>query len=652
MKTSRKFTFLLFALLIGASAHAQLGTLFKNNEEKGDAFFEEFSYVEAIEEYKIAFEKTPTNPIVLKIAESYRKLNDPAQSSAWYVKAVLGEIKEPEAYLHYADALSSLERYDEAKEWYHKYSTLVPDDIRPKQKIRAIDNLKKFRDRSTEITVNRATFNSEAADFSPEFYENDQIVFVSSRASGAAFANVFNWDNSEYLNLFVTDKKNKGKLFQSGINSKYHEGPLSIYGNNQKMIFTRNDYLNNSLGADEEGTTKLKLYNASRGKDGAWNKPEEFKYNNAEYSVGHPAVIEDGSLLIFASDMPGGVGGTDLYVSEWMNDQWSAPINLGEAVNTKGNELFPYINNERQLFFSSDGHGGFGGLDIFGIDLDTKDDKSSLVNLGKPINSSFDDFSLIIEGDYGFFSSNREGGKNNDDIYSFKTQVPLVQTYSLKVSVTDNATASPIGDAALLIRDTTGMIVKQVITNAEGEVAFTVEPYDRYSVEVVKAEYVKDSIIVNIEGDNVMLVRPIKLTKKDTVPTQQEPDTIYMHQGKDGTFAVSQTIYFDFRKSRLPSEAQKTLLDVISILKKNRTTAVAINAHTDSRGEDEFNQNLSLKRANATVKFLTSHGINVKRIVAEGSGEKFLINHCKDSVECTEEEHQVNRRTELRIFEK
>lgn len=641
-------TLFIIALLITASTHAQMGTFFKNNEERGDKFFDEFSYSEAIEEYKIAFDKNPSNTIVLKIAESYRKLNDPAQSSEWYAKAVAEGVKNPETYLYYADALSSLQRYDEAKKWYEKYSTLVIDDVRPKQKIRAIDNLKKFRDRSAEITIERVTFNSDAADFSPEFYENDQIVFVSSRESGTAFANVFKWDNSEYLNLYVTDKKNKGKLFQSGINSKYHEGPLSIYGNNQKMIFTRNDYLNNSLGADEEGITKLKLYSASREKDGEWNKPEEFKFNNAEYSVGHPAVTEDGKILVFASDMPGGLGGTDLYMSEWINDQWSEPVSLGGTINTKGNELFPYLNNDRQLFFSSDGHGGFGGLDIFGTDLSAKDDKSHLVNLGKPINSSFDDFSLIMEGDHGFFSSNREGGKNNDEIFSFKAQVPLVQTYSLKVAVSDNATATFIEDATLLIRDTTGNIVSRATTDRNGEVLLTVVPYDQYRLTVKKNDYADDSATVNIEGDKFVIEQNFKLTKKPVIHTQQDVgESSHMN-----SVATTQTIYFDFKGSQLQPAAKKILLDVINILKENSNTAITINTHTDSRGDDKFNQQLSIKRLNAAINFLTSHGIDADRITGSGNGEKSLINHCSNDVACTEEEHLANRRTELKIIER
>jgi outer membrane protein OmpA-like peptidoglycan-associated protein len=645
-----KYTSLLAALLIAACAHGQIGTLFKNNEEKGDKFFNEFSYGDAIEEYKVAFEKNPTSTIVLKIAESYRKLNDPTQSSGWYAKAVAGEVKEPTAYLYYADALSSLQHYDEAKKWYEKYSTLVPDDVRPNQKIRAINNLRKFRDRSAEITIERVTFNSDAADFSPEFYENDQIVFVSSRESRTAFANVFTWDNSEYLNLYVTDKKNKGKLFQSGINSKYHEGPLSIYGNNQKMIFTRNDYLNNSLGADEEGITKLKLYSASRGNEGEWSKPEEFKYNNAEYSVGHPAVTEDGKILVFASDMPGGLGGTDLYISEWINDQWSEPINLGNTINTKGNELFPYLNNESQLFFSSDGHGGFGGLDIFGIDLSAKDDNSHLVNLGKPINSSFDDFSLIIEGDHGFFSSNREGSKNNDDIYSFKALSPLVQTYSLRVTVSDNATATQIEDVSLIIRDTTGSIINHSTTNRDGEVFFTVVPYDNYRLTVKKDDYADDSVIVNIEGDKLVVEQNFKLTKNPVTVIQQAADEPLGINS--GAVSISQTIYFDFKKSKLQPTAKKVLMDVLKILKENNNTTISINTHTDSRGDDKFNQQLSIKRLNAAINFLTSRGIDVNRITGAGNGEKYLINHCTDDVECTEEEHQANRRTELKITEK
>lgn len=625
---------LLLALCISASAQGQLGTLFKSNQERGDEYFNEFAYQQAIEEYKVAMKKAPSANLVVKIAESYRKLNDPANASIWYAQVVEGEVGDPAIYLHYADALSNLERYEEAKTWYAKYKAVSGEGERPNEKLQAIENLSRYPDRSAEIVTRRVNFNSDAADFSPEFYENDQIVFVSSRASGDTKSEEYKWDNTEYLNLFVTGDEKTVKLFHPEINTKYHEGPLSIYAKNTRMIFTRNNFQNGLLGANKDGVTKLKLYTSTRKPDGGWSKPQEFKYNSSEYSIGHPAVTEDGKLLVFVSDMPGGFGGTDLYKSEWVNDQWSEPVNMGEKVNTKGNELFPYLTDDYHLYFASDGHGGFGGLDIFGADL-SKGEQASITNLGKPFNSSFDDFSLIIDGDKGYFSSNREKGKNNDEIYAFESKKPLIPTYEIRIVVKDNTTSEPVSDVSLSLVDTTGRTIAQSATDGNGEHIFTTEWQGQYVVQMDKADYHRDSVAVDLKNDDPSSVYSISL--KQITP---EP-------GMAAKTEIVKTIYYKFNESRINSDSRIGLAELIEILKTNNEVTIEIEAHTDSRGSNQFNQRLSETRFRDIVKYLTAQGIAADRIKGGGKGETALVNECADGVTCTEDQHKANRRAEI-----
>ena len=497
MRGVKTFQWILLACLAPAFTNAQIANLLKTNEERGDQLFGEFAYVQAIDQYKMALEKSGNPTILLKIADSYRKLNDPENSSEWYAKALENEISEPVAYLHYAEALSSMQNYVEAKKWYKKYETLATEDNRPGMKIETIENISNLEDRSGEVTISLASFNSAASDFGPAFYGEGMLLFVSARKQNKAIKNIFNWDQSEYLNLYLVDPPGAVEEFHKHINSRYHEGPLAIYDSASKMIFTRNDFLG-SLGKSSEGVTKLKLYTTSKDATGKWNKPLEFKYNSSEYSVGHPTVTEDGTLLIFTSDMPGGYGGTDLYWSEWREGDWSEPVNMGKAINTEGNEMFPFISAERHLFFASDGHGGFGGLDQFGIDL-AKIDNSIATNLGRPLNSSFDDFGLILKENKGYFSTNREGGKNNDDIYAFATNGPLIRSYMLEGTIADMNTDQPLTGAKVTLKARDGGIIERVSTKEDGKYSFTIDPGKKYGIEVSKEEYLANSTEIDID---------------------------------------------------------------------------------------------------------------------------------------------------------
>lgn len=733
-KTFQCILCILLACFVPVFTNAQIGNLLKTNEERGDLLFDEFAYTQAIDQYKIALEKTDNPSILLKIADSYRKLNDPGNSSEWYAKAMENEVTEPTAYLHYAEALSSMQNYVEAKKWYQKYETLASDDNRPGMKIETIENLSQLEDRSGEITITQANFNSTASDFSPTFYEDDKLLFVSAREQEKPIKNLFNWDQSEYLNLYSVDSSGNAKEFHKHINSRYHEGPLTVYDNGRQMIFTRNDYLG-SLGRSAEGVTKLKLYTTSKNSEGKWNKPLEFKHNSSEYSVGHPTVTKDGKLLIFASDMPGGYGGTDLYRSQWVEGEWSEPVNMGKVINTEGDEMFPFISEELHLFYASNGHGGFGGLDQFGIEL-AKLDNTVPMNLGRPLNSSFDDFGLIVRINKGYFSTNREGGKNNDNIYAFTASGPLIRSYMLRGMIADMNTKQPVPGAKVVLKAGDGSTLAQAVTDQKGGYAFAIDPGERYGVEVFKEEYLHNSADIDIndraklewtknidlkpdygfnlagiikERDSDTAIAGVQVTLIDNMTGKKvldittdevgkflhsiedrelndrisyqvrleregylsktltynaeltQPGTINLNEflnismdkidvGTDiGKLIDIQPIYFDLGKYNIRKDAATELDKIVQIMQENPAIEIELGSHTDSRGSAASNERLSGKRARASADYIVSRGIEKNRIVGKGYGEGQLINQCADGVKCTEEEHQLNRRTEFKI---
>jgi len=452
--------------------------------KKGDKSFKNLAFVEALENYQSAFAKDASDPkLKLKIADSYRMLNNPEQAEKWYAEADESAFK-PIDKLHYAEALSSNGNYEEAKKWYQEYQKERGKDERAEVKIASIENQQIYFKNSSLTSVQEVDFNSTASDFSPAFYDG-KLVFPSARDGKER---TYEWDKSKYLELFVKDDNGVSK-FLDEFNTKYHEGPLVFFDDNKKVIFTRNNYAKNKARKSSDGINKLKLYYSEK-TQGGWSDVESLPFNSDEYSVGHPAISEDGKTLYFASDMPGSIGGTDIFKSEYTGGQWQKPINLGEGINTEGNEMFPYLLNDHELYFASNGHGGLGGLDLFGIDL-LKGESGDLVNLGAPINTSLDDFGMILNenGMTGYFSSNRMGGKGNDDIYSFKTKRPFLVNLIVRGVVTNETTGTIIPGATVRLTDDDGEILSSTTADEKGRYSFPIEFDQDYKISAIKADY-------------------------------------------------------------------------------------------------------------------------------------------------------------------
>ncbi len=457
--------------------------------KSGDKQFEKMAFTRALSYYLKAYEKdTSRQEVALKIAESFMKLNDPVKAESWYAKGIENPRKaSAENKFHYAEALSSNGKYEEAKKWYLIYSKEVGDEDRVKHKIKGIENQQAFYKNANFVKIAEVSFNSPQADFSPAFYDTT-LVFVSSRDLRE---DDFAWDDSHYLDLYQVNKNgNIIDKFDDKINSKFHEGPLVFFNRNNKIIFTRNNFLNNKFGKSSKGVNKLKMFYAEKQPDGNWGELIPLPFNSDEYSVGHPAISIDGSVLYFASDMPGGQGGTDLYKSEFKDGQWQKPVNLGSHINTEGEEMFPFLLNDQELYFASNGHEGLGGLDLQGVNLGKGPD-AEIVNLGAPINTKLDDFGMIInqDGRSGYFSSNRENGTGNDDIYQFTATKSLLISPMVKGIVKDKQDGTAIARANVSLSDEKGKTVATVLTEKDGSFSFPVELQRNYTLVARQEKY-------------------------------------------------------------------------------------------------------------------------------------------------------------------
>ena len=420
----------------------------------------------------------------LKIAESYRKLNDPVNAADWYAQVVDDTVAHAEHWLYYAEALSSNGKYQLAKQWYERYNQKTGQERRATHRIRGIEELKSLFRNEPFVSVNEVAFNSPESDFSPTFY-GDQLVFASAREGKGSFA----WDHSNYLDLYRASEDNSVEKLEEGVNGKYHEGSAVFYDDNTRVIFTRSNYQKNKIGKSREGVNTLELFYSEKTDDDTWTAPERLPFNSAEFSTGHPTLSSD-TTLYFASDRPGGFGGTDLYRCARENGTWGEPVNLGKTINTEGNEMFPYLYDDTQLFFASNGHEGLGGLDVFGTDI-SKGTDGSIANLGSPINTSADDFGLIVkpDGQHGYFTSNREGGAGNDDIYTFTSLKPLLDQFTLRGVITDKKDGTPLFAARVTLQDNDGKTITAMPTDNQGAYSFVVEPDKQYKVVALAQDY-------------------------------------------------------------------------------------------------------------------------------------------------------------------
>ena len=622
-------------LLICSSSFGQSGKL-----KRADRHYNSFSFVKAIEKYEKLIDTNFNKSYAMrKLGDSYMYLRKPKAAVEIYKHVVEQENVPEEYYYFYAQALRGVGKYDESKIWMKKYKNEADKDSRitkffeKEDFISAMFNLKK------QYSLAKTNFNTPFSDFGAVEYNND-VVFVSSKDEGVSTKRKYAWNAQPFLDIYEVDKDGtveQAEKINGEVNTIYHEGPVTFSADGTKIYFTRNNFYENEKGADKKGVNNLKIYSAEL-VDGLWSNIKGVHFNNDEYSVGHPSLSSDGKKLFFTSDMPGGIGGSDIYVVAINEDgTLGMPKNLGDVVNTEGNEMFPFIHNEGTLFFSSDGHVGFGLLDIFATIKDKNDAVVNILNLGEPINSTQDDFSYYLskEGFDGYISSNREGGVGDDDIYKFTRIPPLM----LKGQIFDDANNDPIENAKVVLTKSNGEEIAYFITGADGYYEHIVDRDANFILEGSKEKYTS----ITKEFNSFNLDKEKELVVNLNVGLKPIEDVVLL--------ADLEIIYFDLDKSNIRPDAALELDKVVSLMNKYPGMVIRLESHTDSRANDDYNMSLSNRRAKSTYEYIISNGIDADRITKyEGFGETQLVNKCSNGVKCSKEEHQLNRRTEFVIL--
>jgi outer membrane protein OmpA-like peptidoglycan-associated protein/tetratricopeptide (TPR) repeat protein len=481
---------------------------------KADRLYSDLSYITALDAYKTAYQRdTSVLRIKERIAHCYRKLNDPKNAEFWYAQVVTHQSSDPSNKLYYAQALASNGNYKEAQIWFEAYSKAIKDDQRGREFAKAYENIGIYHRDSAFYKTRLAPFNSLGSDFSPAFFQNG-IIFCSNRHSKGN--QEFKWDKSSFLDLYFAQKQeiNPSK-FNKKLNSKYHEGPVAFFPTQDSIIFSRNNYHKGKYKNSQQGINKIKMYFAIY-KNGKWTEETEFPYNNDEYSVGHPALTPDGKTLYFSSDKPDEtLGGADIFVSRYENGKWTKPENLGDKINTSGDEKFPFIDSKGNLFFASSGHAGLGGLDVFMAE-NINGKFLYPFNLGSPINSSKDDFGLIWAKDLktGYFSSNRETGMGDDDIYELIAYKIPGNFINLKGVVTNVETKErvPLATAKVILEQKTSLTT----SNQKGLVEYTFNRNKNYEINIQKEGFEEGKFVISMDSLN-------RLTEKDTLVFALKP---------------------------------------------------------------------------------------------------------------------------------
>lgn len=700
--------------------------------EKGEKHFENYSYQRAISEFEPVEQKT--TDINRKLAESYALTGDTEKSESYFAEVVNANDKTSKDVYDYAAILSMNGKHAESEKWMKEYAGLVTTDSRGAQYKAKPEFYKTLLKDNGQFEIKNLDANSAQEDFAPTFCQ-DLVVFTSSREGVVPIKRTWNWNGLPFLDIYAGTPDEDGELigilqFSKQKNKKYHEGPVSFNEDGDYMVFTRNNY----KGKSQDGVVKLQLF-SSRLVDGFWEKEEALPYNNDEYSVGHPSLSPDGNTMYFASDMPGGKGGVDIYKASRNEDgTWGEAQNLGEKINTEGNEMFPFIHPKGEmLFFASNGHIGLGGLDVFVAQV-KPNNFGKVKNLGAPVNGTKDDFSLILDKDEkkGYFASNRTEGKGDDDIYSFELLKPFTFGKTIKGKALDKS-GTVLAETEIALLDNTGNQLEKVITDADGSYSFSVDPDKEFSLTGSKSDYFdganaastkteEEVILVDVvlekdpglslyalitDKKTGLALEGVEMTITDNMTNESEEytttaagdyrkplaDKKLSDNGsynftfaKEGYFSKTVTyntefdepgqynvhellelgldpevkdlselieinpINFDYNKFDIREDASFELDKIVAIMNTYDGMVVELGSHTDSRGSSAYNQKLSAKRAKASAAYIKKHITNPERIYGKGYGESQIVNKCIDGVECTEEEHEKNRRTEFKVI--
>jgi outer membrane protein OmpA-like peptidoglycan-associated protein len=617
----------LFAagLLIG------LGSCTNYHKKQGDQYYEHIAYSDAINHYEKVYRKNNDTEVELKLADAYFRTGKLDSSETIYKRAIERGSRAPKLYFNYGKVLMANGKHKEAADYFKRYLQVHNNDLVAKMLLTSCNSvIERYRD-TTLFELKPIMEDQFTSAFSIVEYQNGAI-FVADKEVFRGRKQAA-WTGNSYLDLYTMRKDVEGnwmapELLQGDVNGQFHEGPACFTKDGNTVYFTRSNYYKRKMVINQEEENNLKIFKATL-MDGKWKNLEDFPYNSDDYSVGHPTLSEDGKTMYFVSDMPGGTGGTDIYKTILENGKWSKPVNLGNEINTAGNEMFPYVHTDGTLYFSSDAHNSMGGLDVF-ITYFNGTRWATPENLNYPLNSVKDDFGFSINKDQhtGFVSSSRT---KTDKMYAFEKNPPTFTLYGI---AHEKGNTTPISGVIVEVTNAATKEVVSMVSDAKGNFKMKLAPETEYLLYCTKFGCFSRTDNISTKG--------LKYSEDFFADFEVEPIVIDKP-------IVLENIYYDFDKWNIRPDAALELNKLVRILKDNPTIDIEMGSHTDSRGSDRYNLVLSDKRAHAAVDYLISQGIEPKRLTYRGYGETVHVNNCKNDVPCSEEEHQKNRRTEFKV---
>lgn len=619
--------------------------------DRGNQFFNRYEYARAAEIFSRLVDEGSTRlSDIERAAESYYKMRDFSSAESWYSRVVMHSDHTAAHVLRYGDVLKAVGKYADARQQYERYSQLGGSASEVTARIAGCDSaLLWLANPTAHVLINERGINTTGSEFS--LSQIGDVLYFAGEPD--AHDPSYGWTGRPFVKLHTLSMPDDGNRLDAAVladmhlnRADYHVGPVSTPDGGRTLYVTRT-HMGEETGKQKEGrfnysTQRLELYIYTL-HDGEWLE-EPFEHNDPSgYSTGHATFSPDGQIMYFVSDRPGGLGGTDIWYCEWLGDGWSAPMNAGSVINTAGDELFPVVDPSGQLYYSTDGLPGMGGLDVFTTE-GAKSTWTKPVNLAYPLNSSADDFSFFMVEDNdlqtrGYLSSNRSGGVGADDIYAFVLDKPQPEVVELVLigRVTHQTSGETLPGVNVTLRAADGSLQGSVQSDAMGRFTFTIDTGMCYQVYGTMNNHHPDSADICTTG----------VVKSDTL----EVELVLEQVLEVGKVFVLEDLYYDFDRHEIRPDAALVLDELLQTLKDNPTLKIELSSHTDSRGSDAYNLALSQRRAKSAVDYLISKGISPDRLEARGYGETRLVNECANGVECTDEQHQANRRTEIRVLD-
>ncbi len=623
-----KRIYILFSfVLIGAfSAKAQ-----NKNTVEADKLYNKFEYVDAAKEYAKLVENGKGDAYVYKqLAEANYNMFNTTEAAKWYAKVVETKQTDAETYYKYAQMLKANGKYEESNKQMKKFAAMMPKDERAVDFMKNPDYLPKLLDKKKSFNTKALAINTPESEFGAVLAGN-QLYFTSSRNKSKR---TDGWNDEPYLDIYQAEYLLDGTFGKpvevTELNTKWHDGPVSITADGNTMYFSRDSHADKVYEKDKKNNAKfgqVNLYKATL-ENGKWGNVKRLPLSSAAFSTSSPSISKDGKTLYFTSNMPGGEGGNDIWKAAVNADgTFGTPVNMGKMVNTEGSEQFPYITDDDMLYFSSNGKQGLGGLDVFVFDTKKPEEAQ---NVGKPVNSEKDDFSFTFNTakNIGFFATNRGG---NDDLYT----ADPVCSVEASVVVTNAKNGQVLEGARVAILDEKKNVIETRTSDANGLVVYTVECNKPYTIQAAKDGFESGVFALDKNKGGKAKV-DAAINPIDVIVTEKE--------------VILKDIYFEYNKSNITQQGAFELDKLVQVLKNNDALVIFVKSHTDNRGSDQYNMDLSDRRAKSTVQYVISKGVNAAQISGKGYGESEPKIDCKEA--CTEEEHAQNRRSEFLIVKK